>query len=109
MLNATQLRSGPVCVVDYRCTAEPAEKPFTELHRTHSVSYVRKGTFGYRARGLQPQLLRGVSARSGWQQCGGRVHEISVYQLERLMAYNLIKGGHECYEGAVCAATFGMR
>ncbi|MBC8007076.1 MAG: AraC family transcriptional regulator, partial [Prolixibacteraceae bacterium] len=59
MLNTTQLRSGPVSVVDYRCTAGPAEKPFTEVHRTHSVSYVRRGTFGYRTRGRTFDLVAG--------------------------------------------------
>ena len=48
MITATELQAGPVRVVDYRCGTGPAERPFTEVHRGHSVSYVRKGTFGYR-------------------------------------------------------------
>ncbi|MBU7575087.1 MAG: helix-turn-helix transcriptional regulator [Hydrogenophaga sp.] len=48
MITATELQTGPVRVVDYRCGTGPAERPFTEVHRGHSVSYVRKGTFGYR-------------------------------------------------------------
>ena len=59
MLNRTELRSGPVSVVDYRCTAGPAEKPFTEVHRSYSVSYVRKGSFGYRTRGQTFELVAG--------------------------------------------------
>jgi AraC-like DNA-binding protein len=59
MLNRTQLLDGPVSVVDYRCTAGPAEKPFTEVHRSYSVSYVRKGSFGYRARGQTFELVAG--------------------------------------------------
>ena len=59
MLNRTELRSGPVSVVDYRCTAGPAEKPFAEAHRGYSVAYVRKGSFGYRTRGQTFDLVAG--------------------------------------------------
>ena len=59
MLNKSELRSGPVSVVDYRCTAGPAERPFTEVHRSYSVSYVRKGSFGYRTRGQTFELVAG--------------------------------------------------
>jgi AraC family transcriptional regulator len=59
MLTRNELRSGPVSVVDYRCTAGPSERPFPELHRNYSVSYVRKGSFGYRARGQAYELVAG--------------------------------------------------
>jgi AraC-like DNA-binding protein len=59
MLMHKQLRAGPVAVVDYRCTAGPAERPFPELHRSFSVSYVRRGSFGYRARGQAYELVAG--------------------------------------------------
>lgn len=59
MLDRTELKSGSVSVVDYRCTAGPAEKPFTEVHRSFSVSYVRKGSFGYRVRGQTFELVAG--------------------------------------------------
>jgi AraC-like DNA-binding protein len=59
MLSRTELKSGPVSVVDYRCTASPAERPFTEVHRDYSVSYVRKGSFGYRTRGQSYELVAG--------------------------------------------------
>jgi AraC family transcriptional regulator len=59
MLNRTQLLNGPVSVVDYRCTAGPAEKPFAEVHRGYSVAYVRKGSFGYRTRGQTFDLVAG--------------------------------------------------
>ncbi len=59
MLTRKELRRGPVAVVDYRCTAGPAEKPFTEVHRGYSVSYVRKGSFGYRTRGKSFELVAG--------------------------------------------------
>jgi len=59
MLARNLLHRGPVSVVDYRCSAGPDEKPFTEVHRGYSVSYVRKGSFGYRTRGNSYELVAG--------------------------------------------------
>ena len=59
MLTRTELRSGSLSVVDCRCTAGPTEKPFVEVHRSFSVSYVRKGSFGYRTRGRTHELVAG--------------------------------------------------
>jgi len=59
MLNRTELRSGSVSVIDYRCTTGPAEKPFIEVHDSFSLSYVRKGSFGYRTRGQSFELVAG--------------------------------------------------
>src|SRR6187397_1815018 len=44
----TALREGAISVVDYRCTAGPGDTRYAELHRGFSVSYVRRGSFGYR-------------------------------------------------------------
>jgi AraC family transcriptional regulator len=46
-------------VIDYRCAVGPAEAPFVERHRSFSVSYVRKGSFGYRVRGQSFELVAG--------------------------------------------------
>jgi len=59
MLTATALQSGPIEVVDYRCSTGPDARPFTEVHSGHSVSYVRKGSFGYRVRGECYELVAG--------------------------------------------------
>jgi AraC-like DNA-binding protein len=59
VISATELLAGPVRVVDYRCGTGPAEKPFTEVHQGYSVSYVRKGSFGYRTRGASYELVAG--------------------------------------------------
>ena len=53
------LRGGSVSVFDYRCSAGPADKPFVELHDGFSVSYVRKGSFRYHARGASFELVAG--------------------------------------------------
>jgi AraC family transcriptional regulator len=60
-MSATILsHSASVTVVDYRCSAGPDDQPFTEVHPTHSVSYVRRGTFGLQYRGAQHELVAGA-------------------------------------------------
>jgi AraC-like DNA-binding protein len=46
-------------VYDYRCTAGPGDAPYPELHESYSLSYVRRGSFGYRARGSAHDLVAG--------------------------------------------------
>jgi len=46
-------------VTAYRCTAGPADTPFPERHDGFSISYVRRGSFGYRARGRSFELVAG--------------------------------------------------
>ena len=53
------LQRGSISVSEYRCTAGPADTPFTEQHRCHSISYVRKGSFGCRTRGRHHELIAG--------------------------------------------------
>jgi AraC family transcriptional regulator len=60
MIAATALHSGPVSVFDYRCTAGPGDRPFRERHSGFSVSYVRRGSFGYHARGKSFELVAGA-------------------------------------------------
>jgi AraC family transcriptional regulator len=55
----TVLQKGPISVVDYRCSAGPVDEPYVELHGGFSVSYVRKGSFGYRYRGRSFELVAG--------------------------------------------------
>ena len=54
------LSHGPILAADYRCGARPGDAPFPEVHSGYSVSYVRKGTFGYRARGRAFDLTAGA-------------------------------------------------
>ena len=60
MVTPTILRRGSISVIDYRCDAGPADQPFVELHDSFSVSYVRKGSFGYRLRGESFELVAGA-------------------------------------------------
>ena len=48
MTVATVLCSGPIAVIDHRCEATSRDAAFVEFHDAYSVSYVRKGSFGYR-------------------------------------------------------------
>lgn len=59
MLSLTELQTGPVRVSRYRCSTGPEEKPFAEMHTGHSVSYVRRGSFGYRVGGQGYELVAG--------------------------------------------------
>jgi AraC family transcriptional regulator len=53
------MRSASVSVVDYRCGSGPDDRPRVELHEGFSVSYVRKGSFGYCSRGQSFDLVAG--------------------------------------------------
>lgn len=59
MISHTVIRNSTLCVVDYRCTHGPGDRPFTESHGDHSVSYVRRGSFGCRTRGRLHELVAG--------------------------------------------------
>jgi AraC-like DNA-binding protein len=39
VLIITQLQSGSVAVIDYRCDAKPGDRPYVEMHHNYSVSY----------------------------------------------------------------------
>jgi AraC-like DNA-binding protein len=51
--------SSSVTVNDHRCGAGPHDKPFTELHGTSCMAFVRRGSFGYRVRGTSHELVAG--------------------------------------------------
>ncbi|AUX42142.1 transcriptional regulator [Sorangium cellulosum] len=59
MLTTTLSQCGSISVLDYRCDAGPADRPFVEVHRGFSVSYVRQGSFGCRVRGESFELVAG--------------------------------------------------
>ena len=60
-MQATTLFEGEsLSVYYYRCTSGPADKPFAEVHRQHSVSYVRHGSFGYHTQGRLHELVAGA-------------------------------------------------
>lgn len=59
-MDAKLLIDGPVRVMDFRCSAGPGSRPFAEVHEGHSVSFVRRGSFGYRVRGRSYELVAGA-------------------------------------------------
>src|ERR1700686_5706863 len=59
MTATTLLQQKSISVSDFRCSAGPDDTPFVERHRCHSVSYVRKGSFGCRSRGRLFELVAG--------------------------------------------------
>jgi AraC family transcriptional regulator len=61
MSQATLLLDSPsMAIRDYRCGAGPHDRPFTECHGRHSISYVRRGSFGYRCGGRHAELVAGA-------------------------------------------------
>jgi AraC-like DNA-binding protein len=59
MVATTICQRGSLSVIDYRCSVGPGGRPFVELYGRCSVSYVRKGSFGYRYRGQLFELVAG--------------------------------------------------
>ena len=59
MTAATLFRNASLSVLDLRCSAGPGDEPFVEPHGGFSVSYVRRGSFGYNARGRSFELVAG--------------------------------------------------
>jgi AraC family transcriptional regulator len=60
MIAAILSQSASVTVLDYRCGASPADQPFTECHQQHSISFVKRGSFGLRYRNRQHELVAGA-------------------------------------------------
>jgi AraC-like DNA-binding protein len=59
MNRTTLLQRKSIAVTEFRCTAVPGDKPFTEQYASHSISYVRKGSFGCLTRGRSFELVVG--------------------------------------------------
>jgi AraC-like DNA-binding protein len=59
MTATTLLQRDSISVSDFRCSARLQEKPFVERHQSHSISYVRKGSFGCESRGQSFELVPG--------------------------------------------------
>jgi AraC family transcriptional regulator len=55
----TLIENHAFAATDYRCDAGPHDMPYTEVHRTFALAYVRSGSFGYRYRGRQFDLVAG--------------------------------------------------
>jgi AraC family transcriptional regulator len=55
----TVFQSAALSATDYRCSAAPGDKPYIELFSTHSIAYVRKGSFGCCSRGRSYELVPG--------------------------------------------------
>lgn len=60
MIAKALLQNEVLSVIDYRCSMGPDDRPFIERHRCHSLSYVRKGSFGYDTRGRSHELVAGA-------------------------------------------------
>ena len=59
MITTMLIERKSISVSDFRCSAGPGDRPFAEQHRCHSISYVRKGSFGLHCRGKFTELVAG--------------------------------------------------
>src|ERR1051325_3489532 len=60
MMRATEIfRSRSLKVWDCRCAAGPHDVPYPEVHTGFSLSYVRKGSFGYSRFGKAHEMVAG--------------------------------------------------
>ena len=59
MLRRNLFEGNRIAVTEFRCTAAPGEEPFAEEFPAHSISYVRKGSFGCQCRGRFHELVTG--------------------------------------------------
>jgi AraC-like DNA-binding protein len=59
MTATTLLQRQSITVSDFRCSAGPGDTPYAEQHSRHSISYVRKGSFGCHSRGRFFELVAG--------------------------------------------------
>lgn len=66
-------------VTEYRCRADHHERPITELHTAYSISFVRRGSFGYASRGKRHELIPGsvLLGRPGSEYCCSHEHAIN--------------------------------
>lgn len=54
-----ELRSGSISALDYRCDLKPGDPAYAGLHRVFTISYVRRGSFSYHARGESLEFVAG--------------------------------------------------
>jgi AraC-like DNA-binding protein len=60
-MRITAIHQSPsISILNFRCTATPGDKPYPEIHRSHALAYVRRGSFGYRTQGKQHELVAGA-------------------------------------------------
>ena len=59
MIRRTLFAGNRISVTEFRCSAGPGDKPFAEAFPAHSISYVRKGSFGCNCRGRFHELVTG--------------------------------------------------
>jgi AraC-like DNA-binding protein len=95
MAHVRTLLDGPIVAVDYRCTATPDERPYTEVFRRHSLAYVRKGSFGCHSRGRQFDLVAGsmlVGFAGDEYRCTHDHHDCNDECLSFQLAPELVDG-----------------
>src|SRR6478609_4307089 len=60
MQATTLFESESLSVYRIVCDSGPGDRPFAEMHRRHSLSFVRRGSFGCRTLGRTHELVAGA-------------------------------------------------
>ncbi len=92
-------QSNGLAIYDYRCKIGVGAKPFVERHGRASISFVRKGSFGYRTRGRYFELVAGsvLIGRAGDEYVCSHDHVCGDECLSLQLAPELVEaiGDHE--------------
>lgn len=76
-MRITEIHRGADWTVhEFVCQAKPGDKPYPEMHRTHALSFVKKGSFGCRTMGRAHELVAGCVfiARPGQEYTATHEH-----------------------------------
>jgi AraC-like DNA-binding protein len=108
MAASTLFEDDKLKVVDYRCSAGPGDKPVPEQHETACVAFVRRGSFGYRARGRSHELVAGavmVGRRGDEYVCSHEHHRGG----DECLSFHLTPELTELVCSSLAGATAGSR
>lgn len=102
-MKITLFESAALSVFDYRCTMGPDDKPFPEQHTRHSLSYVRKGSFGYDTRGRSHELVAGavMLGHGGDEYTCSHPHHICGDECLSFQLVACARRRHGCPQGRV--------
>jgi AraC family transcriptional regulator len=100
--------SASLTIFDYQCAAGPHSAPFVECHARSSLSFVRRGSFGYRTCGHMHELVAGavMVGRAGDEFLCTHEHHAGgdvclSLQLSPAFAAELVDAGAQLHSGCV--------
>src|SRR5205809_8020171 len=103
MNRTTLLQRDRISVTEFRCTAGPGDKPFAEAFPAHSISYVRKGSFGCHCRRRFHELVAGsvLAGHPGDEYVCTHAHTVGDDSLSFFLGEDLVDAMAD--RRAICA------